>query len=462
MDRISNLPDEIIHHIGSFLSAKEAAFATVLSKRWRTLFNIIPKLDFNGSLKRGFKDFVDGVLALPVSSRVRTFSLKCIHAPQDEDLINRCLRHVVNRGVLVLELHIRVARKGHSYLLPCDVFTCKTVSTMKLGSGFVIDHLLLPADVSLPSLKSLFLDSVRFFGSDDGRCCSFNTLLSQSPLLEELVMEDMEWERWKWCSTVSSTTLQRLTIQRREWESFDEADDEENIRLDSRCLTHDFDYISFDTPALTYLEYSDYVPKEYLIVNLGSLVEANLNLCVDEHGVWQNQHANTFNPMTLINGLKNVEILNLTIEAVEMFYVFNESTPMFEKVSQITIDLSNSCWFSLPTVIKKFPNLKTLIIEGSLHYRFGEGVLVCECVSEYSFLLSCPVEVLKINKYNGYVNELEQMKHFLGKLSCLELVEVRAQATSSEEKLQIMADLLMLPRASSKCKIQVKFFQNSY
>ncbi|CAN7059240.1 unnamed protein product [Brassica rapa subsp. trilocularis] len=251
----------------------------------------------------------------------------------------------------------------------------------------------------------------------------------------------------KWCSTVSSTTLKRLTIRRMEWFSYDETD-EENIRVDSRCLTHEFDNVSFHTPALTYLEYSDYVPKEYLSVNLDSLVEANLNLWVDEEGVWRPYHATTFNPMTLINGLKHVAILSLTSEAVEMFDVLNESIPMFVMVSQLSLGLSERCWFSLTNVIKKFPNLKTLIIEGSVHYDY----------SEYSCLLSCPVEVLKINEYYGSVNELEQTKHFLGKLPCLELVVVCARETSSEAKLQIMAELLMIPRASSKCKIQVKFF----
>ncbi|WZY89013.1 hypothetical protein YC2023_045748 [Brassica napus] len=152
--------------------------------------------------------------------------------------------------------------------------------------------------------------------------------------------------------------------------------------------------------------------------------------------------------MTLINGLKHVAILSLTSEAVEMFDVLNESIPMFVMVSQLSLGLSEGCWFSLTNVIKKFPNLKTLIIEGSVHYDY----------SEYSCLLSCPVEVLKINEYYGSVNELEQTKHFLGKLPCLELVVVCARETSSEAKLQIMAELLMIPRASSKCKIQVKFF----
>ncbi|CAH8355909.1 unnamed protein product, partial [Eruca vesicaria subsp. sativa] len=182
------------------------------------------------------------------------------------------------------------------------------VSTVKLGSGFVIK--LLPTDVSLPALKSLFLDSVRFHGFD-GRCCSFKTLLSQSPALEELVMDGMEWERWRWCSTVSSKTLQRLTLQRREWFSYDETD-EENIRVDSWCLTHEFD-----------------VPKEYLILNLDSIVEVNLNLCADEEGIWRPRHANTFNPMPLINTFKNVEILCLAFQTLEMFDVFNESIQMF-------------------------------------------------------------------------------------------------------------------------------------
>ncbi|ESQ46932.1 hypothetical protein EUTSA_v10027779mg [Eutrema salsugineum] len=427
MDRISNLPDEIICHIGSFLSAKEAAFASVLSSRWRNLFTIIPKLHFDGSVVNDgerFKDFVDRVLALPVTCRVRTFSLKCNHvAAQHEEQINRCLCHVLKRGVLVLELLISFPRKGY-HSLPFEVFTCKTVAEMKLGSGLVVDFL--PADASLPALKTLFLDSVRFHDSGGGRC-TFNTLLSASPLLEELVMDSIQWERWKWSCTVSSPTLQRLTIRRKKWYSYD-GSNEETIRLDCRCLAYDFDSISLDTPGLTYLEYSDYVPREYLVVNLKSLVEAKLMLRVDEHRIWVEEHADDFfNPMNLINGFKNVEILYLTIDTMKMFSVFREAIP------------------------------------DRLHYGRGrrEEVLVCQCVSEYSFLLSCPVEVLKINKYDGSIQELEQIKHFLGKLPCLELVEVHAQV-SVDKKLQVTTDLLMLPRASSKCKIQVKFSPKRY
>lgn len=181
------------------------------------------------------------------------------------------------------------------------------------------------------------------------------TSVAHSHVQQEDVSRILRMEYWLYLSALASghslsnvnmslgtktlSTLKRLTIRRREWFSYDETD-EENIRVDSRCLTHEFDNVSFHTPALTYLEYSDYVPKEYLIVNLDSLVEANLNLWVDEEGVWRPYHATTFNPMTLINGLKNVAILSLTSEAVEMFDVLNESIPMFAMVSQLSLGLS--------------------------------------------------------------------------------------------------------------------------
>ncbi|XP_078150219.1 F-box protein At3g59000-like [Carex rostrata] len=78
-DRISSLPDEILTHILSFLSTKEAVHTCVLSKRWRMMWATVPVLDFNlceffmddqndapGDYGRKsvvrFERFVDGVL----------------------------------------------------------------------------------------------------------------------------------------------------------------------------------------------------------------------------------------------------------------------------------------------------------------------------------------------------------------------------------------------------------------
>ncbi|ESQ43828.1 hypothetical protein EUTSA_v10006436mg, partial [Eutrema salsugineum] len=404
MDRISNLPDEIICHIGSFLSAKEAAFTTVLAKKWRNLFTIIHKLHFDGSLKNGesFTDFVDGVLALPATSRVRNFSLKWFAHVKNDELINRCLCHVLKLGVMALELQIN-DKEGYS--LPFEIFTCETVSELTLGYGFAID--ILPANVFLPSLKTLSLYKVGFF--EFGRC-AFKTLLGACPLLEELTIRCLNWEHWRWSRVVSSPTLKRLTITRGGWSSFDASD---------------FKSVSFETPSLAYLFYSDYVPKRYLNVDFSSLVEAKLHLCPEEHYNWDRTDTARFHPINLLNGLKDVESLNLcSIMSLDMFYVFREALPVFEKLLHISVALSNFCWYPLPLLIKKSPNLKTLTIDGRLHYRsfyYCPESTVCLCVSEYAFLLKCPLEILKITEYYGSLEELIQMKYILGKLSCLEL-----------------------------------------
>lgn len=86
---------------------------------------------------------------------------------------------------------------------------------------------------------------------------------------------------------------------------------------------------------------------------------------------------------------------------------------------------------------------------------------VCRCFSVDFVKLSSPVKVLELTMHEGSSDEMEQIKRFLEDLSCLELVKVRAFAKEDEEKLRLATGLLMLPRASSKCKIQVEFFSET-
>ncbi|CAG7906941.1 unnamed protein product, partial [Brassica rapa] len=80
MDRISNLPDELLCHVLSFLPTKNAALTSVLSKRWLNLWKLVPNLDIDDSLKeirQSFIDFVDRVLAMQGDSPINNFALKC-------------------------------------------------------------------------------------------------------------------------------------------------------------------------------------------------------------------------------------------------------------------------------------------------------------------------------------------------------------------------------------------------
>ncbi|CAL9245841.1 unnamed protein product [Arabidopsis halleri] len=356
MDRISNLPNEIICHIVSFLSAKEAAFALVLSKRWQNLFTIVQKLEFDDSIENqgSLMDFVDGVLALPITTRIRKFSLiynkrfvrlrKRTGLVIDPHLVNRFLCNVLKRGVLDLKLDIYVEE---GYLLPSEVFTCSTIVELKLNCNTIVEsHTLgylvidvIPEGALLPGLESLYLKSLRF---SDLRGCAFQTLLSACPVLKTLTIDDVEWEHWKWSRTVSSPTLQRLIIQRSEYDGFSGSD---------------FKSITFDTPNLTYLEYDDFVPDEYPVVNFDSLVEAKLDLTMTVNhdrpaSYLDEDDLITSNPTNLIKGLRNVEILHLSsTETAQMLCFFREAIPEFINLHHLTIaptDYEGFYWRFLP------------------------------------------------------------------------------------------------------------------
>ncbi|KAL1207838.1 F-box protein [Cardamine amara subsp. amara] len=423
MDRINGLSDEIICHILSFLATKESALTSLLSKRWRNLFTFTPNLHLDDGddelgCAQSFIDFVDRVLAVSGNFPIRKISIKC-RKSIGSGHVTRWMNEVLKRGVT--HLVIDVIAHEEAFLVPLEMFTCDTIVELKLARGF---EAMIPDDVSLPSLKTLFFHSFHFYNT---RYCVLGKLLSACPVLEELtICGVMTWQSYTshYCRTLSSTTLKKLTM---------------------KCIGQDhFWDMAFDTPSLVYLEYTDLVPREYPVVNLESLVEAKLDLSL---------YTGISNPTNLIKGLRNVQVLELSSDRTsKMFYEFREVIPVLSKLFHlsITTDLGHYYWKYFPILLEKSPSLHTLVIKGPLH--------AVKCERQYG--LSCPVKVLKITKYGGKIEELKQMKHFLEKLSCLELVKVRACAINDMEKFQITKDLQMVFR-SSKCNIQIKFCEKT-
>ncbi|KAG5399390.1 hypothetical protein IGI04_021204 [Brassica rapa subsp. trilocularis] len=218
----------------------------------------------------------------------------------------------------------------------------------------------------------------------------------------------------------------------------------------------DFGNITIDTPSVTHLYYSDLVPSSYLAVNLNSLVEANLDLVVTVGHYYNSREGDniTSNPTDLFKGMRNVQIMNLlSQDSLEIFYLFRGAIPVYENLFHLSIITeSTDCWSGLVYLLNHCPNLETLTIKGTLHYDKYD--YICNCVSGYSFLLSCPVKVVKITEYGGTADELLQLKYILEKLSRLERLEVSIWGTD-DMKFQKAKDLLMLPRASTKCKIKI-------
>lgn len=66
-----------------------------------------------------------------------------------------------------------------------------------------------------------------------------------------------------------------------------------------------------------------------------------------------------------------------------------------------------------------------------------------------SCLWTCQVKVLEILEYGGSFQELKQVRHFLGKLECLETVRVGIDSDNKSNNMFLRANLLTLPIVSS-------------
>ena len=85
VDRLSDLPDDILCHILTFLPTKLAFATSVLSKRWISLYNSLNIINFDDEFVENHKEFlhfrhcVDEVVLSPKMQHqpIKTFRLTC-------------------------------------------------------------------------------------------------------------------------------------------------------------------------------------------------------------------------------------------------------------------------------------------------------------------------------------------------------------------------------------------------
>lgn len=93
-DRMSGLPDSELFHILPFLPTKTCMATSILSRRWRHLWEYLQVLDFHKALVfpirdddlepfGRFADFVNAVLALRRSRDIRKMRLTCWSEGED-------------------------------------------------------------------------------------------------------------------------------------------------------------------------------------------------------------------------------------------------------------------------------------------------------------------------------------------------------------------------------------------
>ncbi|XP_028806317.1 FBD-associated F-box protein At4g10400-like [Neltuma alba] len=183
-DRLSNLSDDLLRHILSFLPTKDAIATSLLSKRWMSLWIGLPILHFDDSSFRSsesFFQFVECALKFfPNFNHIQIFRLKgsgIKFGPRPDKIIS-WVKEVINKlnELQVDELELCFT-SWSSIRLASSIFNCSTLKVLRL-KDVKVDTL---SSVNLPSLKVLHLESVMFL---EFRCLVM--LLAGCPLLEEL------------------------------------------------------------------------------------------------------------------------------------------------------------------------------------------------------------------------------------------------------------------------------------
>ncbi|KAI3833334.1 hypothetical protein MKX03_028886, partial [Papaver bracteatum] len=262
-DRISILPQKLIHHILSFLDMTCVVRTCILAKVWRYIWASVPVLNFDSSLHTmehsGFLDFVDRVFVLRDSCEVQRFNLVFSDIGCDKATarsVNSWIFASLTRGVEEVSMDIS-AEKDLAVELPSCLFNCKSLSKLELKIGrYECSSLVLPSSISLPCLKFLKLESVSI---DDENPA--DKLFSSCPALESLVIKDSRLN-----ISISSVTLKHFELDNNP----------------SLPLGNEVKIVKLDTPNLKSFSCKSCLSYDYCLENLTSLVIADINMVVKE------------------------------------------------------------------------------------------------------------------------------------------------------------------------------------
>ena len=182
---------------------------------------------------------------------IESFRLKLTSSRFKPENINLWVAIAVSHCLRELEI-LYESDPDKPIILLSSLFTCKSLAVLKLDGDILLD---VPRMVSLPSLKTLKLVSVRYFSEE-----TLLRLLSSSPILEDLVVDLRE-----------NDTMGKLIVA--------------VPSLQSLSLYIPRDYVIdgnlIDTPSLKYFKLMDHNYKSHdgLIENMPYLIEAYVDCC---------------------------------------------------------------------------------------------------------------------------------------------------------------------------------------
>ncbi|KAK6153800.1 hypothetical protein DH2020_013439 [Rehmannia glutinosa] len=326
MDRISQLPEAILHHILSFLSQNEATQTCLLSKSWRYVWSTRPNIEFleEDWLKKNklryvwppirpkFLEQENKVAFLSVLDktlqgyydqklRIQEFHMKILKLDSDTILlIEKWISIVmVNMGVKTFNLYL-ISNPWEFFALPSVVFKAESLQKLYLYGCKLIQK---PLDkVLFKHLQTLHL--TRVYIDDE----IFHKIISSCPLIEVVGLDRCEGLRT--IKVNKDHNLKEFNFSDVPWYI---KDDDCSIEIDVQTL------VTIEILGCGHW----YHPHKYL-PRLKSLCLINVKLASWPFDVLSGNYLPSLEDLTVrcCSGLKELKLLNhsikhLTIEGLD-------------------------------------------------------------------------------------------------------------------------------------------------
>ncbi|KAF5744013.1 F-box/LRR-repeat protein [Tripterygium wilfordii] len=397
-DRISDLPDGLLHHILSLLPTKEAVTTSTLSKRWRYLWFFVSNLYFRDKgfhkdieRKDSFARFVERALLLH-SSNVKIFRFSCKGGCLDAIRFNSWIGAAIRRQVQELRLSYNLR---NVVAMPLCLWTSQTLKVLKINSPV---SLVLPSTVFFSSLKTLHLRNVPFYDN-----LSIHELFHGLPVLEELVLLRCKWFSGK-KATIVIPTVRSLTMDM----TFDRKYDGE---------------IEVYAENLVYLSCTIDLGFGLLLKNLSSSVDASIKVtrftrCLRKPSKYSTKYATE-----LLRGICFSKSIKLDGEGLERFCHFLKENvnlfPTFGNLTSLEVNTSVNCYGIevLVAIFQNSPALESVVLEEVC--AGNDEALMRNYLNLSFYLKRCCIRVFK-----GCSEELCFVKFLLSTAKELESLEI--------------------------------------
>uniref|UniRef100_A0A0D9XHI9 F-box domain-containing protein n=1 Tax=Leersia perrieri TaxID=77586 RepID=A0A0D9XHI9_9ORYZ len=173
-DLLSAVPDDVILHVMSFLTTRQAVRTSLVSRRWRNLWRSVPCINVNineflpsgteltdDDLERefAFKMFMEKVVELrDPTALIRTFLFRCCRLDGFEGIadmedINGWISHALQKQPRVMDIAVMY----DALHLDHSVFTCSYLTRIKLTNIILMDGFFKQLETGCPVLENLFL-----------------------------------------------------------------------------------------------------------------------------------------------------------------------------------------------------------------------------------------------------------------------------------------------------------------